>query len=390
MKNIVFTYITPFHPERGGIGRVTHTLTIELQKRGYHVFYLIYNSTITIKHEFNYPAPLTYLPSKELMSPENIEFYHRYLQDNNINTVINQSGNFSDSELWLNTGNKNIRIISVLHSSPWVSYKNLWSSDIFPLKNNSKIEKLKRLARIVLYPKIKRQCKQHRIQQFTSLLPKTDFVCPLSKKYYSELNEICPGFEYKYFAIPNPNSYTNTLIQKSKKRKKKQVLFVGLFGSPKREDRIIKIWKRLYMDFPDWELVMVGDGHPDRVRYLRKISSGIPNIRFEGFQNPLPYQQEASIFCMTSNYEGWGMVLTEAMQCGTVPIVFNSFAAATDIITHRKNGILVSPFNMNEYEKELRNLMSDIRFLQQMSTQAKKDIQKFSVENVVNLWEQIL
>ena len=32
MKNIVFTYITPFHPERGGIGRVTHTLTIELQK----------------------------------------------------------------------------------------------------------------------------------------------------------------------------------------------------------------------------------------------------------------------------------------------------------------------------------------------------------------------
>ena len=93
---------------------------------------------------------------------------------------------------------------------------------------------------------------------------------------------------------------------------------------------------------------------------------------------------------MTSNYEGWGMVLTEAMQCGTVPIAFNSFAAATDIITHRKNGILVSPFNMNEYEKELRNLMSDIRFLQQMSTQAKKDIQKFSVENVVNLWEQIL
>ena len=42
MKNICFAYITPFHPERGGIGRVTHSLTLELQRRGYHVFYLIY------------------------------------------------------------------------------------------------------------------------------------------------------------------------------------------------------------------------------------------------------------------------------------------------------------------------------------------------------------
>ena len=33
-KNILFTYITPFHPERGGTGRVTHVLTLELQKRG--------------------------------------------------------------------------------------------------------------------------------------------------------------------------------------------------------------------------------------------------------------------------------------------------------------------------------------------------------------------
>ena len=64
MKNILFTYITPFHPERGGIGRVTHALTLELLKRGYNVFYLIYDCPITIRHEYDYPAPLEYFPSK--------------------------------------------------------------------------------------------------------------------------------------------------------------------------------------------------------------------------------------------------------------------------------------------------------------------------------------
>ena len=50
--NILFAYITPFHPEKGGIGRVTHTLTLELQRRGYKVFYLLYPCGITISHAY--------------------------------------------------------------------------------------------------------------------------------------------------------------------------------------------------------------------------------------------------------------------------------------------------------------------------------------------------
>ena len=96
MKNICFAYITPFHPERGGIGRVTHTLTLEFQKRGYNVFYLIYPCGITIRHEYDYPAPLEYLPSGECLSKGNVEYYYDYLKRNKIDVVINQSGNFSD------------------------------------------------------------------------------------------------------------------------------------------------------------------------------------------------------------------------------------------------------------------------------------------------------
>ncbi len=87
----------------------------------------------------------------------------------------------------------------------------------------------------------------------------------------------------------------------------------------------------------------------ERMEYL---AQGIPNIRFVGYQDPLPYQLESSISCMTSLYEGWGMVLTEAMQCGAVPIAFNSFASVTDVIDHGRNGILVKPFSIKQYEKK--------------------------------------
>lgn len=391
MKNICFAYITPFHPERGGIGRVTHILTLELLRRGYNVFYLIFCSGITIKYVYDYPVPLTYLSSSDKsISDETIIEYQQYLYNNKIDVVINQSGNFDDSQLWVNTGNSKIKVISVLHSNPWVAYKHLWSSDIYPLKSDDKIEKLKRIARILLYPQIKYRFWKSRKEQFKELLPKTDVVCMLSEKYFSELTEICPGFEEKYCAIPNPNSYSELELQRTNTPKKKQLLFVGLFGPPKREDRLVILWKRMFKDYPDWELIIVGDGERKRVERLKRMSSGIPNIRFEGFQNPLPYQQEASIFCMTSNYEGWGMVLTEAMQCGTVPIAFDSFASITDIIENGSNGILIPSFQIKEYEYQLRKLMDDVELLRKMSAHAKEDIKKYSVENVISLWEKIL
>lgn len=387
--NILFTYITPFHPNKGGIGRVTHELTLELIKRGYNVYYLIYKCGITVQHEYDYPAPLSYLPSRECLSKENIEAYHRYLQENKIDIVINQSGNFEDTRLWVNTGNSVIKVISVIHTPPWASYKHLWK-ELYPLRNNSKIEKLKRIARLILYPRIKYRFKKSRIEHYKMMLPSTDCVCTLSKKYFSEISEIYPGYEYKYRAIPNPNSYKSKEIDRLLVPKKKQVLWVGLFCSEKKTTLAIKIWKRLYRDYPDWEFVIVGYNKNgfwrERMEYL---AQGIPNIRFVGYQDPLPYQLESSISCMTSLYEGWGMVLTEAMQCGAVPIAFNSFASVTDIIDHGRNGILVKPFSIKQYEKELRRLMDNPDLLKRLSENAIQDIKKYDIEQVVSQWEEL-
>lgn len=389
MKRIVFCYITPFHPYKGGIGRVTDALTRELQKRGHEVFYLIFESGITIKHEFDYPAPLHYLPSKELLSEENINFYHQFLKDNQIDIVIDQGGNFAEYPLWLNTGDSKAKRISVIHTYDTVTYRHQWKESIIPLRGNTLIDHIKRLARIVLYPKIKRNFYKRIIESYKGMLKMTDHVVALSPNFLPELAAVCPEIEHKISFIGNPIPYPDNLISEMPIPKEKIILFVGLFGSAKQEDKAAIIWKKIASKYPDWSFYMIGYGNEKRTLRLKQITSGIPNFKLLGYQNPLDYQKRASIACMTSSHEGWPLVLMEAMQCGTVPILYNSFASASEIIQSGINGELVTPFHEKEYIEKLTKLMDDEAYRQRLSSAAKEISSKYSVKAIADQWEAL-
>ncbi len=382
---IVFCYITPFHPNKGGIGRVTDALTRELQRRGHDIFYLIYPSGITIRHEFDYPAPLEYLPSKDLLSQDNIDSYIRFLKDNKIDIVVNQSGNFDDSRLWLKCRTLGIPVVSVLHTYPSNSNKYIWKLKIEPLRDTSFKEHLKRIARIILYPQIKKRSLESTIKEFRQMVPKSDLVCALSEKFYPQLEPLCPGFKSKYRFIPNPNSYTEIEVRP----KKKQIVWVALFGNIKREDWMAKIWRKIASDYPDWKLVIIGYGPTGRINRLNKLLKGIDNVTLTGYTDPKPYQEESSIACMTSISEAWGMVLTESMQCGCVPIAYNSFPSASEIIENGTNGILIEPFNESQYIKKLRYLIENNEYRERLSKNARESVKKYDIEKVTDKWEML-
>ena len=69
------------------------------------------------------------------------------------------------------------------------------------------------------------------------------------------------------------------------------------------------------------------------------IHYGLQRVFFLKGQKTEPYYNEASIFMMTSSFEGWGLTLTEAQQYGCVPLAFHSFASLTDIITDKSQWV---------------------------------------------------
>lgn len=106
----------------------------------------------------------------------------------------------------------------------------------------------------------------------------------------------------------------------------------------------MRIWEKVEKACPGWHLDIVGDGPDAELLKDSAQKLGLSRIVFHGFQNPGPYYSRASIFCMTSTFEGFGLVLVEAMQHGCVPIAFDSYPAVRDIISHGENGILIPPF----------------------------------------------
>ncbi|MDL2223456.1 glycosyltransferase [Bacteroidales bacterium OttesenSCG-928-M11] len=381
---ILFIYPTPFNPERGGVERVTDILTKSLIRRGYPIYYMHHRSDMDVLN-YNYPAPVYFFPSSNLSDSENIIFYHQFLKEKKIDIIINQCGLFGDSKLYLNIGqNSHIKTISVLHSNPLLNYDFL-KEEILKIRNSSFIEYCKLMARFFLYPKIKSQYWKNRKLQYDFLLKNTDIICLLSSNFKKELQRIYLGKIDKVTAIGNPNSFQVSTIPQNKE---KTLLYVGrLDRGQKRPDRLLKIWKLIYKKNPDWKLIFVGDG--EQRKELEKKAKQLDRISFVGYQSPEEYYKKASILCMTSNFEGFGMVLTEAMQFGTVPIAFNSYASASDIIKDGVTGFLIEPFDLKVYADKLRYLMRNKEKRVEMAKRGFESVKKFDIENITNQWENL-
>ena len=381
-KTILFVYPTPFNPIAGGVERVTDLLAKGFIKRGYKVLYLHHVHKKSLM-DYNYPAPIYFFPNTDFSSQENIIFYHRFLMEQKVDVIINQCGLFEDSRLYLNIGDNNCKTISVLHGKPMLNYEHL-ASDELVLKENTLIGFFKLIARFFLYYRIKSSYLNSRVQHFNYLFPNSDWVCLLSESYVDDFKEHYKNFNRdKIISISNPNSFIPQKCQK-----KKQLLYVGrLAHGQKRPDRLLKIWKHLSKKFPDWEMVIVGDGK-ERDR-LEQQAKRLARITFVGFQSPEQYYREASIFCMTSNFEGFPMVLPEAMGFGVVPFSFDSYSAVRDIIDDERTGILVTPFSIKEYVEKLALLMKNEEKRNRMSEDCMMDVARFNLDKIVNQWENL-
>ncbi len=195
----------------------------------------------------------------------------------------------------------------------------------------------------------------------------------------------CPG---RLFAISNICGLSGEKVDFSSKEK--ELLFVGRMDMPvKQPHLLLRIWQIIQDRFPDWTLHLVGGG--DDVEEVKALANslGVKNVVFEGFQDPEPYYRSASIFCLTSAFEGFPMVLLEAANYGCAPVAFDSFGSVRDIIEDGVSGILVPAFDLNSYAEALSKLMLDPDLRVRLGSAAQKNIARFSAEEIADKWEKL-
>jgi glycosyltransferase involved in cell wall biosynthesis len=319
----------------------------------------------------------------------NIRYFRAFLKEKNIQVVINQGGlDPKTSQLAYYCHDEHVILISAIHNSLLADIKNF---------SSAYADRFQKFGIKWLLPFANYTCVKNGLlhlyrlkygKHYSTLCKKSDMVVLLSEKFREEL-DFFTGRRLKdnVVGISNPVSFSSNGDDANCQDKRKELLYVGRIDfSQKRIDLLLKIWEKLYRQFSDWSLRIVGGGRqlPETIRLSAQL--GLKNIYFEGFQNPQKHYQNASLFCMTSSSEGFGIVLVEAMQHGVIPCAFNSYLSITDIIEDRTDGILIPPFDIDMYVSALKCLMENETLRKEYSKAAVKKAKEFSVEKIGGIW----
>jgi Glycosyltransferase len=174
----------------------------------------------------------------------------------------------------------------------------------------------------------------------------------------------------------------------AKTPKEKIVLYAGRFQRcHKRIDRLLKIWKRIEQQNPEWRLVIVGDGEErgDLEKQARRLK--LQRIEFAGYQYDVtPFYRRATFVCLTSNFEGLPMCLMEGQQYGAIPVSFDSYSGIREITCDGECGIMVPAYSLRKYAELLNRALADEELQKRMRENCYKAAERYDLECIGQEW----
>lgn len=377
-KKILFLMGT--YPSYGGVEIVSTTLANQFIEDGHQVTIASYKQPLNEATPLNLSDQcyLLFL-SHPVLSIKNIKKLREYILSHQIEVLINQwVVPFYATMVWkMATHGTNCQIYSVHHNPPDTNMR------IQSLK--ARIESGKSYLKGVygLVREVSRLSLAFCIRNSHRFILLSPSFIPVAQKF-SRVKSA-----EKFLSIPNPIPLS---VSEEGFPKEKEIIYVGrIVYNQKRTDRVVDIWKELEPHYLDWKLTIVGDGD-DREDLQKRIHEyGLKRVEITGFVDPIPYYKRASILLLTSEYEGFGLVIAEAMSHGVVPVVYNSFEAAKDLITDGHNGVLVDkPFSDSGFAEKVNELMDKPDYLNELSENGRIVSAGYSIDRIANEWYKLM
>ena len=157
-------------------------------------------------------------------------------------------------------------------------------------------------------------------------------------------------------------------------------------------DLLIRAWDKISYKYPDWKLKIVGKGSTDSIRYLKSLITNCQNaIEFCPFNNDIVKEyQDASVFVLSSRYEGWGLVMIEAMSQGCAVIACDYKGRQSEAITDGENGLICETDNVEALANKISMLIDDTKLRTTLQEHAIKSVDFYHEDKVAKRLEKII
>ena len=167
----------------------------------------------------------------------------------------------------------------------------------------------------------------------------------------------------------------------------KRVLAVGRYTYQKGFDLLLQAWSIVEKRCPEWELSIYGEG--DRSPYERQAQAlSLQRCHLNGSTSDIEKEYyNSSLFVLSSRFEGFGMVLVEAMACGLPVVSFDCPCGPKDIVKDGEDGLLVENGNVEQLAEKLIHLITDASQRAALSRSAQQRAQYYQMEHIAGMWK---
>ena len=212
-----------------------------------------------------------------------------------------------------------------------------------------------------------------------------DYFVLVSKNLRDYYSKRLMRYNVKCFYIPN---IIDNLPKKTSPLEEMRIVSVGRLSPEKGYMDLLKIFKLLHQDHKDWTLDIYGNGNTEPYESLtRQMSIDTSRCHLHGpVTDVLKKYYSSSIFVLPSRYEGFGLVLIEAMACGVPVVAFDCENGPRSIITDGVDGFLIPPFDIDAFAEKVILLMNDDSLRKKMGENAQRTSSLYDIESVGFQW----